>query len=62
MKSVDRRESWPGRWAPILLYVLVALGWFAEGLSHDAARERLWLVVWTLPAPLLYLWRTRRRR
>jgi hypothetical protein len=62
MESVDRRQSWIGRWAPIVLYAIIALGWFAEGLPHEAARDRLWLAWWTLPAPALYLWRTRRRR
>jgi hypothetical protein len=62
MGSVDRRGSLIGRWAPLALYAVVALGWFAEGLGHEAARDRLWLVWWTLAAPALYLWRTRRRR
>jgi hypothetical protein len=62
VESVGRRRSRIGRWGPLVLYAIIALGWFAEGLSHAAARERLWLAWWTLPAPALYLWRTRRRR
>jgi hypothetical protein len=62
MDSVGRRRSRLGRWAPVVLYAVVVLGWLADSLSHEAARERLWLVAWTLPAPALYLWRTRRRR
>jgi hypothetical protein len=62
MRSVSRRQSWAARWAPIVLYAIIVLGWFAEGLSDQAAGEHLRLVVWTVPAPLLYLWRTRRPR
>ena len=61
MNSILRKESRLGRWAPVVLYALIVLGWLAEGLSHDAARQYTWLVVWTLPAPALYFWRTRRR-
>jgi hypothetical protein len=35
------------------------IGWFGEGMS-SGAHDRLWLVVWTLPVPAIYLWRTRR--
>ncbi|MBP7242486.1 hypothetical protein [Amaricoccus sp.] len=61
MDNVARRHGRPGRWTPLLLYAAVVLGWFADGLAVDAAHERLWLVVWALPAPLLFAWRTRRR-
>jgi hypothetical protein len=43
------------------LYAVIVLGWFGEGVS-SGAQDRLWLVVWALPVPAIYLWRTRRRR
>ncbi len=60
MKNLYRRQSLVGRWAPVLFYAIVVLGWFGEGVSAGAG-PRLWLIVWTLPVPALYLWRTRRR-
>ena len=62
MESVRRRTDLLGRWAPILLYAIVVLGSFADGASHAAAVEHVWLVAWTIPAPLLFVWRTRRQR
>ena len=62
MDSSGRRASLAGRWTPILLYSIIVIGWFAEGAAHAAAAGRLWLVLWAVPAPALYLWRTRRRR
>jgi hypothetical protein len=53
------RQSWLGRWAPMALYALIVLGWLGEGVS-SGAQDRLWLVVWALPVPAIYLWRTRR--
>jgi purine-cytosine permease-like protein len=53
------RQSRIGRWAPLALYAFIVLGWFGVGMS-SGAQERLWLVVWALPAPATYLWRTRR--
>ena len=62
MLSASRRQSRVGRWFPLFLYAIAVLGWVAEGLSDEAVYEYLGLVVWTLPAPVLYEWRTRRRR
>ena len=62
MRSVSRRQSWAGRWVPIVLYAIIVLGWLAEGLSDQAVGEHLGLVLWTVPAPALYLWRASRRR
>jgi hypothetical protein len=62
MESVRRRTGLPGRWLPILFYTIIVLGWFLDGAAEATARDRLWLVVWTIPAPLLFLWRTRRRQ
>jgi hypothetical protein len=62
MESARRRKGFVGRWTPILLYAVIVLGWFAEAASHAVASEHHWLVALTLPAPLLFLWRTRRRR
>jgi hypothetical protein len=61
MCSVSRRQSLAGRWVPLFLYAVVVLGWVAEGLSDQAAMVHLDLLVWTIPAPLLYLWRTQKR-
>jgi hypothetical protein len=57
--ELGRRRSAVGRWAPLLFYGLIVLGWFGEGL-RAGAEDRLWLVVLTLPVPVIYLWRTRR--
>jgi len=62
MDSKGRRTGFVGQWTPVLFYSIVVVGWFAEGASHPAAAEHLWLVLWTIPAPLLFLWQTRRRR
>jgi hypothetical protein len=62
MESIERRVGLLGRWSPIVLYAVIVLGWFAEGASHTAAARHLWLVAWTIPAPVLFLWRTRRQR
>jgi hypothetical protein len=62
MQSINRRESRAGRWVPVCLYAIVVLGWVAEGSSDGVPPEYLRLAAWTLPAPLIYLWRTRRRR
>jgi hypothetical protein len=43
------------------LYAFTVLGWFGEGVS-SGAQDRLWLVVWTLPIPAIYAWRTRANR
>ena len=59
MKSCIRRQSRLGRWAPMALYAIILLGWFGDGVS-SGAQDRLWLVVWALPAPAVYLLRTRR--
>ena len=61
MQSRRSRQGLLGRWAPMALYALIVLGWFGEGMS-SGAHDRLWLVVWTLPVPAIYLWRTRRSR
>lgn len=57
----SRRLSWLGRWGPMALYAVIVLGWIGEAVS-SGAQERLWLVVWALPIPMIYLWRTRRSR
>jgi hypothetical protein len=62
MESIGRRVGLLGRWTPIVLYAVIVLGWFADGASHTAAARLLWLVAWTIPAPVLFLWRTRRQR
>lgn len=59
MNRIHRREIPLGRWAPVVFYVLIVLSWFIEGMLAGAG-DRLWLVLWTLPALALYLWRTRR--
>jgi hypothetical protein len=41
------------------LYTVIVLGWIGEAVS-SGTQERLWLVVWALPIPTIYLWRTRR--
>ena len=62
MESLERRTGRFGRWTPILLYAIIVFGWFAEGVAHASARDHLWLILWTIPAPLFFLWRTRRHR
>lgn len=59
MQSRRRRLSWLGRWGPMALYTVIVLGWIGEAVS-SGTQERLWLVVWALPIPTIYLWRTRR--
>jgi hypothetical protein len=46
---------------PIALYAVIVLGWLGEGVSAGA-QDRLWLVVWALPVPVIYLRQTRRSR
>jgi hypothetical protein len=58
MNNLHHCHSRLGRWAPIVFYAIIVLGWFAEGVLVGAY-TRLWLVVWTLPVPAVYLWRTR---
>jgi hypothetical protein len=58
--SAERRERLIGRWTPVLLYGLIVAGWLVQGLQAEA-HDRLWLAILTLPAPALYVWRTRRR-
>ncbi|MDZ7749385.1 MAG: hypothetical protein U5K43_11705 [Halofilum sp. (in: g-proteobacteria)] len=43
-----------GRWAPPAFYVLIVLTWFVDGVAAQAG-DRLWLVLWTVPALGLYL-------
>jgi hypothetical protein len=62
MQSINRRQSRAGRWVPVGLYAIIVLGWVAEAVSDGAAAGHLRLAAWTLPAPALYLWRTRKRR
>jgi hypothetical protein len=59
MDGRGRRATSVGRWAPVLLYAIIVLGWLADAAAHPTAAEHLPLVLWTIPAPLLYLWRTR---
>lgn len=61
MKTVSRRETWLGRWIPVFLYALIVVSWFITGVLAGAEEDRLGLVLVTLPAMGLYLWRTRRR-
>jgi uncharacterized membrane protein len=57
-EHVAKRERVPGRWAPLAFYVLNAMLWFLTGIISEAW-DLLWLVVLTIPAIALYLWRTR---
>ena len=59
MTSPERRLSMTGRWAPMVFYGLIVLGWFGGGM-RAAAYDRLWPIILTLPVPALYLSRTRR--
>ncbi|WP_281244924.1 hypothetical protein [Tropicimonas isoalkanivorans] len=40
--------------------MIVVIGWMIEGVLAGVW-TRLWLVIWTLPIPLLYLRRVLRR-
>lgn len=60
LDSVRKRATALGRWASVVFYVLIVVSWFAVGV-RAGIYERLWLVVLTLPALGLYLWRTGRR-
>jgi hypothetical protein len=60
LDSVRKRATALGRWAPVAFYVLIVVSWFADGIRAET-HNRLWLVVLTLPALWLYLWRTGRR-
>lgn len=58
MNSVGKRQCAPGRWIPITFYGLIVLGWLGEGIAAQSF-DLLWLVIWTFPAPALYIWRLR---
>jgi fatty acid desaturase len=58
-EHITKRESVPGRWLPIAFYLINVALWVLAGISA-AAWNRLWLVVVTLPALVLYVLRTRR--
>jgi hypothetical protein len=60
LNSVRKRAMALGRWAPAVFYVLIVVSWFANGVRAEI-HSRLWLVVLTLPALGLYLWRTGKR-
>lgn len=55
---VAKRERPAGRWAPAAFYLLNVVLWFMTGVVF-AAWDLLWLVVLTVPALMLYVWRTR---
>lgn len=60
MSTVHCRETRLGRWAPATFYTLIVLSWLIEGVLAGAG-ERLWLVLWSIPALGVYLWRTHQR-
>lgn len=60
MDSAEKRQSTAGRWVPLVFYGLIVSGWLGEGLAAGYI-DALWLSVWTLPAPALYIWQLRRR-
>lgn len=56
---VAKRESRLGRWVPFLFYSLNVILWLITGMIAKAY-VLLWLALLALPAPVLYLLRTRR--
>ena len=54
--SVRKRETFLGRWTPLVFYGVNLGLWTVIGWTHGA-EHLLWLVVWPLPAGLLYGWR-----
>ena len=56
-EHVARRERFAGRWGSAAFYVLNVLLWFLTGVAFEAW-DVLWLVVLTVPAIALYVWRT----
>lgn len=55
--SVRKRETPLGRWAPLVFYGVNLGLWSILGLANGAG-DLLWLVLWPLPAGILYGWRT----
>lgn len=52
------RETLAGRWIPATFYALNVVVWLSIGVVAEAW-DLLYLGVVTLPALVLYLWRTR---
>lgn len=57
-KHVTVRESTLGRWLPVFFYALNVILWALTGIFYELW-DLLYLVILTVPALALYIWRTR---
>ncbi len=59
-EHVLKRDTLFARWMPAILYAINIVGALATAIVVGAT-ELLYLVVFALPAIILYMWRTRPR-
>nr|MBS0020903.1 hypothetical protein [Gammaproteobacteria bacterium] len=60
-EHVLKRDTAWGRWIPVALYGVHVVGWAATAGAAGAS-ELLYLALFTLPAIVLYVWRTGKAR